>query len=151
MYIHDHATKTRDRLSCFTLPYLLCCRGGGREKIREVQPRCRHQKYEWDQLWGVMYSYDTLRRSLLKTKEYGEATRSERLVYHATRVLTWDRILGRDPDKTLKSFPPCYSQSSLQLCLRFLFLKTYPLYPTSYSFCEGKRRKTWYKKTIPPY
>ncbi len=27
------------------------------------------------------------------------------------------RILGRNPDKSLKSFPPCYSQSPLQLCL----------------------------------
>jgi hypothetical protein len=29
------------------------------------------------------------------------------------------RILGRNPDKSLKSFPPCYSQSPLQLCLEF--------------------------------
>ncbi len=27
------------------------------------------------------------------------------------------RILGRNPDKSLKNFPPCYSQSPLQLCL----------------------------------
>jgi hypothetical protein len=27
------------------------------------------------------------------------------------------RILGRNPDESLKSFPPCYSQSPLQLCL----------------------------------
>ncbi len=27
------------------------------------------------------------------------------------------RILGQNPDKSLKSFPPCYSQSPLQLCL----------------------------------
>jgi hypothetical protein len=27
------------------------------------------------------------------------------------------RILGRNPDKSLKSFPPCYKQSTLQLCL----------------------------------
>ncbi len=26
-------------------------------------------------------------------------------------------ILGRSPDKSLKSFPPCFSQSPLQLCL----------------------------------
>jgi hypothetical protein len=25
------------------------------------------------------------------------------------------RILGRNPDKSLKSFPPCYSKSPLQL------------------------------------
>jgi hypothetical protein len=27
------------------------------------------------------------------------------------------RVLGPNPDKSLKSFPPCYSQSPLQLCL----------------------------------
>ncbi len=30
---------------------------------------------------------------------------------------SWDRILGRNPDKSLKSFPSCCSQSPLQLCL----------------------------------
>jgi hypothetical protein len=39
-----------------------------------------------------------------------------------TPCLTRGRILGRNPDKSLKSFPPCYSQSHLQLCLSFLFL-----------------------------
>ncbi len=29
---------------------------------------------------------------------------------------TRGRILGRNPDKSLKSFPPCYSQSPLQRC-----------------------------------
>jgi hypothetical protein len=33
--------------------------------------------------------------------------------------------------QSLKSFPPCYSQSPLQLALRFLFLQTHA---TSYSF-----------------
>ncbi len=32
-------------------------------------------------------------------------------------VLYRGRILGQNPDKSLKSFPPCYSQSPLQLCL----------------------------------
>ncbi len=27
------------------------------------------------------------------------------------------RLLGRNPDKSFKSFPPCYSHSPLQLCL----------------------------------
>jgi hypothetical protein len=27
------------------------------------------------------------------------------------------QILGRNPDKSIKSFPPCYSKSLLQLCL----------------------------------
>jgi hypothetical protein len=33
------------------------------------------------------------------------------------RRQSWGRILGRNPDQSLKSFPPCYSQSPLQLCL----------------------------------
>ncbi len=33
------------------------------------------------------------------------------------RILYWGRILGRNPDKSLKSFPPYYSQSPLQPCL----------------------------------
>ncbi len=38
------------------------------------------------------------------------------------------RILGRNPDKSLESFPPCYSQSPLQLCLEIYFFKhTQPL------------------------
>jgi hypothetical protein len=44
------------------------------------------------------------------------------------------RILGRNPDRSLKSFPPCYSQLPL-----YLFLQTHA---TSYRFCKGKRRKT---------
>ncbi len=36
---------------------------------------------------------------------------------------SWSRILGRNSDKSFKSFPSCYSQSPLQLCLRFLFLQ----------------------------
>ncbi len=31
----------------------------------------------------------------------------------------WGQILGRNPDKSLKSFPSCYTQSPLQLCLEF--------------------------------
>ncbi len=31
--------------------------------------------------------------------------------------LTRGRIHGRNPKKSLKSFPPCFSQSHLQLCL----------------------------------
>jgi hypothetical protein len=49
------------------------------------------------------------------------------------------RILGRNPDKSLKSFPPCYSLFLNSFDLRFLFLHTHA---TSYSFCKGERRKT---------
>jgi hypothetical protein len=34
------------------------------------------------------------------------------------------RFLGRNPDKSLKSFPPCYSQSPLQLCLE-IYISSY--------------------------
>ncbi len=63
------------------------------------------------------------------------------------------RILGRNPDKSLKSLPPCYSESPLQLYFEVLFLQTHA---TSYSFyssltvyCKEERRKNW-EKTIPP-
>ncbi len=36
--------------------------------------------------------------------------------YRSCNYLYWGRILGRNPDKSPKSFPPCYSQSP-QLCL----------------------------------
>ncbi len=36
-------------------------------------------------------------------------------------------ILGRNPDKNLKSFPSCYSQSHLQLCLEIFLQLTQPL------------------------
>ncbi len=32
---------------------------------------------------------------------------------------SWGWILGRNPDKSLQRFPPCYWQSPLQLALRF--------------------------------
>jgi hypothetical protein len=31
------------------------------------------------------------------------------------------QILGRNPDESLKNFPPCYLQSPLQLCLEISF------------------------------
>jgi hypothetical protein len=38
-------------------------------------------------------------------------------------------ILGRNPDKSLQSFPSCYSKSPPQLCLEIL-----QTHATSYSF-----------------
>ncbi len=46
--------------------------------------------------------------------------------------------------QSLNSFPPCCSQSSIQLCLRFLFLHTHA---TSYSFCKWES-SLWFKKSI---
>ncbi len=45
---------------------------------------------------------------------------------------------GRNPDKSLKSFPPLFIVTSTAL-LEILFLQTHA---TSYSFCKGERRKT---------
>jgi hypothetical protein len=35
------------------------------------------------------------------------------------------RILGQNTDKSLKSFPPCYSYHLYSFALRFLFLQTH--------------------------
>ncbi len=76
------------------------------------------------------------------------------------------RILGRNPDKSLKSFPPCYSHSPLELCLEIyitsnsrnllhIFSKSHNLLHTSISVtvhCKGERRKSEEKKPCPfPY
>ncbi len=58
------------------------------------------------------------------------------------------RILRQNPDKSLKSLPPCYSHLPLQLCLRFKFLQTHA---TSYSFSKGERRKPDRKPYHLPY
>ncbi len=57
-------------------------------------------------------------------------------------IVSRGRILGLNPDKSLKSFPSCYSHS---FALRLLFVQTHA---TSYSFyssvtvhCKGERRK----------
>ncbi len=44
-------------------------------------------------------------------------TRSETYSNLGETSLSGGRILGRNPDKSLKSFPPCYSQLTLQICL----------------------------------
>jgi hypothetical protein len=56
------------------------------------------------------------------------------------------RILGRNPDKSLERFPPCYSKTPSQLCLEisifsnsrnlFQFLQCVPVQS------KGERRKT---------
>jgi hypothetical protein len=49
------------------------------------------------------------------------------------------RILGRNPDKSLKSIPPCYSQSPLQLCLEiYIFSNSYSFYSSVIVHCKGK-------------
>ncbi len=51
------------------------------------------------------------------------------------------RILGRNPDKSLKSFPPCYSRHLYSIALRFLFLHTHAT--------SGKEK--WGKPDRNPY
>ncbi len=54
-----------------------------------------------------------------------------------------DWILGQKPDKSLKSLPPCYSQSHLQLCLEIFISSNAcnPLQFLLFSFCTLQRRK----------
>jgi hypothetical protein len=56
------------------------------------------------------------------------------------------RILGRIPDKSLKSFPLCYSKSPLQLCLEIsIFSNSRNLFQflqCVFVHCKGERRKT---------
>ena len=55
----------------------------------------------------------------------------------------WGRILGRNQDKRLRSFPPCYSQSPLQLCLEIYISsnsRNLLQFPQS-SYCTLLRRK----------
>ncbi len=66
------------------------------------------------------------------------------------------RILGWNPDKSLQSFPPCYFQSPLQLCLAISISSNFKLtQPLTYFYssvsvhCKEERRKTWWK-TISP-
>jgi hypothetical protein len=57
------------------------------------------------------------------------------------------RILGQNPDKSLKSFPPCYSQSPLQLCLEISISSNKLMQPLKYFYssvsvhCKGEFRK----------
>jgi len=62
----------------------------------------------------------------------------------------WGRILGRNPDKSLKSFPPCYSESPLQLCLEIStssnsrnLLQFLQCVTVHY---KGERKKPWWFK-----
>jgi hypothetical protein len=65
---------------------------------------------------------------------------------------------GRNPDKSLKSFPPCYSQSPLQLCpeiyifqahaTSFIFLQTHA---TSYVYLQYTVKEKGGKPDRKPY
>jgi hypothetical protein len=56
------------------------------------------------------------------------------------------RILGRNPVESMKSFPPCYSQSHLQLCLEIsISSKSHNLL----QFCKGDSRGKPDRKPYP--
>ncbi len=89
-------------------------------------------------LWCKLYNYENT-QSDLPSAEAGK--------YRG-------RILGQNPAKSLTIFPPCYSQSPLQLCLRFLLLQiTQPL-TISVKAKGGKPDRKpfppslWFKKSI---
>jgi hypothetical protein len=42
------------------------------------------------------------------------------LALHLYEWKSWGRTLGRNPDKSLKAFPPCYLKSPQQLCLEII-------------------------------
>ncbi len=59
----------------------------------------------------------------------------------------WGRILGWNPDKSLESFPPCYSQSPIQVCLEIsISSNSHNLLQCVIVHCKGERKKTWWFK-----
>ncbi len=54
------------------------------------------------------------------------------------------RILGRNSDKSLKSFPPCYSESSLQLYLETFFSNSRNLFHFLQLTGNGNIKKLFY-------
>ncbi len=65
------------------------------------------------------------------------------------RGCPWDLIFSDAEflDKSLKIFPPCCSQSPLQLCLKISVSSNsrnlLQFLQFSYVYCNGQRRKTW--------
>jgi hypothetical protein len=51
-------------------------------------------------------------------------------------------FLYENPEKSLKSFPPCYSQSVTSTALLEIYSIFIQTHATSYSFCTAERRKT---------
>ncbi len=60
------------------------------------------------------------------------------------QAYAWGRILGWNPDKSLKSVPPCYSQSPLCFAWYFYFFKlTQPLTVSVKEKAGKPDRKLW--------
>ncbi len=95
----------------------------------EQQPSCHHHKVQLIFWTLLVYSKNdcdndclpSLSHSLFSLCMWQNDPTSSRLSPRYTLNSTnnrhyWGRILGRNPDKSIKSFPPCYSLSPLQLC-----------------------------------
>jgi hypothetical protein len=83
--------------------------------------------------------------------------RRSQMVFHNCLCIfiSWGQILGGNPDKRLKSFPPCYSKSPLQLCIEIsISWNSRNLLQFLGSVKEGKeekRGKTDSKPYLLPY
>ncbi len=64
-------------------------------------------------------------------------------------VQHWGQILGQNPDKTPKSFPPWYSQSPVQLCLD-IFISSNSHNLLQWLQYTGKEKGGKPDRTIPP-
>jgi len=62
-------------------------------------------------------------------------------------------ILGQNPDQSLKSFPPCFSQSPLQLCLEIsISLNSRNLLQfLQFSYCTYTVKETGGKSDLKPF
>ncbi len=85
--------------------------------------------------------------ALTAEQRYSNSAHKPVAPHRPTEVETPEaEFLDEIQTKVFTSFPPCYSQSPRQFCMRFLFLQ---IQATSYSFCKEEWRKTW-QKIIPP-
>jgi hypothetical protein len=62
---------------------------------------------------ALLLREDRLQRPQRQVKEYKPGRTNVLLTFRSKLILIRGRIIGRNWDKSLKSFPPCYSQSPL--------------------------------------
>ncbi len=113
-----HFAITHGSLQEFSLLWSIVCWTSS-----ETTPEPYSQERVFQRLWKETFSRALLKKFTPKPHKLNCAPQHN-LQY-------WGRILGRNPDNSLKSFPPCYSKSSHSFSLRLLFLKTHA---TSCSF-----------------
>jgi hypothetical protein len=103
--------------------------------LRQIFPTCTASYKTFIRRTSIVYTYQSL------VPCYNFSNRGQ--------------ILRRNPDKSLKRFLPCYSQSPLQLCLEISSSSNSRnllqfLQCVTVNF-KGERRKTWQKTTPLPY